>query len=149
MWRVWREEGEGKNISAQLYQREKSNIKIKVPTQMLSYVVRWLFLIVKLRKFGAKYNQRMEGTPGREVLLGLKWMNLLLVLTFKVGHMLLFGHWGQKTQGSFFKMLIVGRHTFNLVTPSAGSLFKDTEKKKLSLFHLFLALLGSPFLCWH
>lgn len=72
MWRVWREEGEGKNISAQLYQREKSNIKIKDPTQMLSYVVRRLFLIVKLRKFGAKYNQRMEGTPGREVLLGLK-----------------------------------------------------------------------------
>lgn len=71
---------------------KKTNIKIKDRTQMLSYVVWWLFLIVKLSKFGAKYNQRMEGTPGREFLLGLKRMNLLLVLTFKVGHMLLFGH---------------------------------------------------------
>lgn len=52
--------------SRQLYQREKSTIKIKDPIQMLSYVVWPLFLIVKLSKFGAKYNQRMEGTPGRE-----------------------------------------------------------------------------------
>lgn len=33
---------------------------------MLSYVVWRLFLLVKLSKFGAKYNQRMEDTPGRE-----------------------------------------------------------------------------------
>lgn len=49
------------------YIKEKKNIiKIKDPTQMLSYVVWRLFLLVKLSKFGAKYNQRMEGTPGRE-----------------------------------------------------------------------------------
>lgn len=66
IWRAWGEEGEGKNVSRQLYQREKSTIKIKDPIQMLSYVVWSLFLIVKLSKFGAKYNQRMEGTPGRE-----------------------------------------------------------------------------------
>jgi hypothetical protein len=31
------------------------------------------------------YNPEMEGTPVENFLLGLKWANLLLLQTFKVG----------------------------------------------------------------
>ena len=104
------------------------------------YIVGWLLLVVNLTISRMNYNLKMEDTPVRDFLLGLKWVNWLLVQTFevgrhtsdpdlKVGRQHAFGP-DLEVRGHRLLILILRWEDTPLIwaTPSAESLYKDIEE---------------------
>ena len=82
------------------------------------------------------YNPEMEGTPVENFLLGLKWANLLLLQTFKVGR-----------HTSLIQILSLEDTPLIWLKPSPGSLCEDVEEVSFCSFPTCPFLLEHPLLC--
>jgi hypothetical protein len=121
----------------------------------------WLFLVVNLTVSGMNYNLEMEGPPVWDILLGMRWVNPPLAQIFEVGRCTsttalevwrhhVFGlDCEMGRHGLLFQILRQEDTPLIWATPSAGSLYKDMEEGRFSLWLPALALLAQPVLHCH